>query len=213
MISKKFRKLTSSNYDEKTKKLQNTSLNSSRRKSNILNMPLTSQLNNLIEENDEESSQEVDIKNISFELSKVDEMNDLLDNFSNKSDEKVDIVYESTTNEQSIELIEDFLKQKTIKIIEEKKGFDPDIKNMSENFYNDLVNNISSDIKNKKIEKKFYDKSPLSKRQSLKSEGNNFKFKNDLIIQNDTIQSYGKFSSFMSKNKSYNFNEEINEDD
>ena len=141
MISKKFRKLTSLNYDKKTKKLQNISLNSSRRKSNILNMPLTSQLNNLIEENDEESSQEVDIKNISFELSKVDEMNDLLDNFSNKSDEKVDIVYESTTNEQSIELIEDFLKQKTIKIIEEKKGFDPDIKNMSENFY--TIYNVS----------------------------------------------------------------------
>ena len=141
MISKKFKKLTSLNYDKKTKKLQNISLNSSRRKSNILNMPLTSQLNNLIEENDEESSQEVDIKNISFELSKVDEMNDLLDNFSNKSDEKVDIVYESTTNEQSIELIEDFLKQKTINIIEEKKGFDPDIKNMSENFY--TIYNVS----------------------------------------------------------------------
>ena len=76
---------------------------------------------------------------------KLKECDDLkeLDNFSNKSDEKLEFEYESTTNEEGLEMIEDFLKESTRQILNNKKGFDEDVKKMSDNFYTDLIKNIS----------------------------------------------------------------------
>ena len=223
---KKFKKLPTSNYD--TKKIQKFSKlpqKSKRRQSIVQNIPLiTNNLKNLLEENEESFQEEnnEDIKNISFELNNIDDMVDLLDNFSNKSDDKAEINYESTTKEEGIELIDEFLQQSTKNFIMQKKGFNNDIKTMSHNFYDDLINDLKNidlinDKNNKINDRKLLKKNLLVKTDSLTSEENNttFKFKNDLIAQSDTAQSYGKVFSFTSKNKSNsnNHNLEDNEDD
>ena len=102
-----------------------------------------SQFYDLLEENEEEMKEEEDIQNISFSLSNCDDMNDLLDNFSNKSDEKVEIEYKSTTNEEGIKLIEDFLTESTKQILNSRKGLDEDVKKMSNEFYSNLLKNIN----------------------------------------------------------------------
>ena len=100
-------------------------------------------LHQLLEEKDDLMQDDEDIQNISFSLSQCDDMNDLLDNFSNKSDEKLEFEYESTTNEEGLEMIEDFLKESTRQILNNKKGFDEDVKKMTNDFYNDLIKNIN----------------------------------------------------------------------
>ena len=45
-------------------------------------------------------------------------------------------------NEEAIELIDDFLKDSTKQMIQSKKGFDKDVKHLSEEFYLNLINNI-----------------------------------------------------------------------
>ena len=215
-----FKKMPTSNYD--SKKIQKFQKLPKRRQSIAQNIPLiTNNLKNLLEENEESLQEEEDIKNISFELNNIDDMVDLLDNFSNKSDEKAEIIYEGTTKEEGIELIDEFLQQSTKNFIEEKKGFNNDIKKMSHNFYDDLINDLKNidlinDKKNKINDRKLLKKNLLVKTDSLTSEENTtFKFKNDLVAQSDTAQSYGKVFSFTSKNKSNsnNNNLEDNEDD
>ena len=147
---KKFKKLQSTNYDDKIKprNFQKVQVKVRRRQSNFDNLQLTvgDKLKELIEENEESFFQDEDINNISFELSNVNDMEDLLDNFSNKSDEKINLEFESTTNEEGIQLIDEFLKESTKQIVNNRKKFDKDVVNMTEEYYNNLVNEINMNI-------------------------------------------------------------------
>ena len=162
----------------------------------------------LEEDNEEEMSEEEDIQNLSFSLSKCDDMNDLLDNFSNKSEEKIEVDYESTTNEEGFGIIEDFLKDSTKQIILNKKGFDEDIKKMSNNFYNDLIKNININLnvqKEKNIKSHYVDNTKntnyITKSESINSEENTLKFKNDNKNNIGQNYAYDKIQSLNSKNK------------
>ena len=73
-------------------------------------------------------------------------MEDLLDNFSNKSDEKINLEFESTTNEEGIQLIDEFLKESTKQIVNNRKKFDKDVVEMTEEYYSNLVNEINMNI-------------------------------------------------------------------
>lgn len=148
---KTFIKLATMNFGEpepQEKKFQRVSLRSKRRQSNfnLISYQMSNKLKELIEKNEEyaeeEEEEEEDIKNISFELLNVNDMTDLLDNFSDKSDEKIELEFQSTTNEEGIELIEDYLKESTKQILENRKGFDKDAKKLSEEFYNDFIKNL-----------------------------------------------------------------------
>lgn len=148
---KTFKKLATMNFGEpepQEKKFQRVSLRSKRRQSNfnLISYQMSNKLKELIEKNEEyaeeEEEEEEDIKNISFELLNVNDMADLLDNFSDKSDEKIELEFQSTTNEEGIELIEEYLKESTKQILENRKGFDKDAKKLSEEFYNDFVKNL-----------------------------------------------------------------------
>ena len=148
---KTFKKLATMNFGEpepQEKKFQRVSLRSKRRQSNfnLISYQMSNKLKELIEKNEEyaeeEEEEEEDIKNISFELLNVNDMTDLLDNFSDKSDEKIELEFQSTTNEEGIELIEDYLKESTKQILENRKGFDKDAKKLSEEFYNDFIKNL-----------------------------------------------------------------------
>ena len=114
------------------------------------------QLHDLLEENEEEMQEEEDIQNISFSLSNYDDMNDLLYNFSNKSEEKVELEYQNIINEEGLELKENFLKESTQQIWNNKKGFDEDIKKISNEFYSNLIKNINIQKDNKKNIKPHY---------------------------------------------------------
>jgi len=173
----------------------------------VQKIPLMSKKNlslqELLEEK-EEDHQEEDIQNISFSLSNCDDMKDFLDNFSNKSDEKVELQYENTTNEEGLAIIEDYLKESTKQILKSRKGVDDDIKKTTSDFYADLTKNI----KVPKTKKIFYlDKTKntnyITKSESITSDEPT-KFKNDLIGQADTGQSlrFNKKNSLNSKNKS-----------
>lgn len=148
---KTFKKLATMNFGEpepQEKKFQRVSLRSKRRQSNfnLISYQMSNKLKELIEKNEEyaeeEEEEEEDIKNISFELLNVNDMADLLDNFSDKSDEKIELEFQSTTNEEGIELIEEYLKESTKQILEGRKGFDKEAKKLSEEFYNDFVKNL-----------------------------------------------------------------------
>lgn len=186
-----------------------------RKPSTLQNRNVTNKLHNLLDENEEEIIEEEDIHNISFSLSENEDMNDFLDNFSNKSDEKVQLEFESTTNGEGLELIEDFLRETTKQILNNKKGFDEDIKKMSSEFYADLVKSIvpQNDINYNKVKSNYLDKTKntnyKNQSESMISDEATHKFKNDLIGQNyDKRQSeelghnYSKAYSINSKNKS-----------
>ena len=231
---KRFKKLQSTNFDDKIKpkNFQKLQVKARRRQSNLDNLQfvMNDKLKELIEENEESFFQDEDINNISFELSNVNDMDDLLDNFSNKSDEKINLEFESTTNEEGIQLIDDFLKESTKQIIDNRQKFDKDVVKMSEEYYSNLVNNLNNIIPNnttKQVNKNFdrmdsvnsnsiniiteknliIKKNYLDKRgsnilsESMASE-DNLKLKKDLIGQTDNItQSNGKFYLFGNKNK------------
>ena len=231
---KRFKKLQSTNFDDKIKpkNFQKLQVKARRRQSNLDNLQfvMNDKLKELIEENEESFFQDEDINNISFELSNVNDMDDLLDNFSNKSDEKINLEFESTTNEEGIQLIDDFLKESTKQIIDNRQKFDKDVVKMSEEYYSNLVNNLNNIIPNnttKQVNKNFdrmdsvnsnsiniiteknliIKKNYLDKRgsnilsESMASE-DNLKLKKDLIGQTDNItQSNGKFYLFGTKNK------------
>ena len=172
-----------------------------RKPSSFQNKNLTNKLHYLLDENEDEILDEEDIHNISFSLSENEDMNDMLDNFSNKSDEKVELEFESTTNEEGLELIEDFLRETTKQILNNKKGFDDDIKKMSSKFYSNLVKNIApqKDIEYNKAKHNNLDKTKITnyKNQSESMISvETHKFKKDEFGQN-----YSKYSN-NSKNKS-----------
>ena len=184
-----------------------------RKSSKIQGKKMTNRLFDLAEKSEEEISEEEDIQNISFSLSNCDDMNDFLDNFSNKSEEKIEMEYESTTNEEGFEIIEEFIRENTKQILNSKKGFDEDVKKMTSEFYSDLVKNlnITKDIKKRPH---YLDKTKnsnyMTKSESITSDEQHPNFKNDLVGQtlekrpSDTGQSYGfgKIFSITSKNKS-----------
>ena len=231
-FKKTFKKLPTTNYDEKEEKIfQKLSLKNKRRQSNINNIPhlMSNKLKELLEKNNEESlneEEEEDIQNISFELSNVNDMDELLDNFSDKSDEKIDLEFQSTTPEEAIELIDDYLQESTKQILEGQKGFDKDAVKLTKDFYNNLVNKIitnetpktgnifrmtskdelisNNEEKYFNIKRKSYMESKDSNMfsESGTSEENTPLFKNNLLAVNDTIQNSGKGFSFASKLKS-----------
>jgi hypothetical protein len=225
-LLKKFKKLQSTNYDDKIKprNFQKVQVKVRRRQSNFDNLQLTmnNKLKELIEENEESFFQDEDINNISFELSNVNDMEDLLDNFSNKSDEKINLEFESTTNEEGIQLIDEFLKESTKQIIDKRKKFDKDVVKMTEEYYSNLVNELKDIIpknttKNKNIERMdSINSNSMIKKNYLDNRGSNYlsesmtsedylKLKKELIGQNDNTtnaQNNGKFYSFWNKKKS-----------
>jgi len=231
---KRFKKLQSTNFDDKIKprNFQKLQVKARRRQSNLDNLQfvMNDKLKELIEENEESFFQDEDINNISFELSNVNDMDDLLDNFSNKSDEKINLEFESTTNEEGIQLIDDFLKESAKQIIDNRQKFDKDVVKMSEEYYSNLVNNLNKIIPNnttKQVNKNFdrmdsvnsnsiniiTEKNLIIKKNYLDKRGSNIlsesmaseenlKLKKELIGQTDNItQSNGKFYLFGNKNK------------
>ena len=179
---------------------------------------LKSSLNDLVEVNEDENNEEEEVQNISFSLSNCDDMNELLDNFSVKSEEKFDLEYVSTTNEEGIELISDFLRENTKQILNSRKGFDEEIKKISNDFYTDLITNIN--IKDTKKRPVYLDKTKNTnyntKSESITSD-EQIKFRNDLIghtfENNKNDNGYGKITSLKSKNSSSNFIEEDDDED
>ena len=168
---------------------------------------IKSQLNDLIEVNEDETPEEEDIQNLSFSLSNCEDMNDFLENFSNKSnksEEKIELEYESTTNEEGLELIEDFLRESTKQILNSKKGFDDEIKKMSSDFYTDLIQNVNipKDIKKKVYLDKTKNTNYMTKSESITSDDQT-KFKNDLLAkenkENDFHYGFGKVPTLKSK--------------
>ena len=168
---------------------------------------MKSQLNDLIEVNEDETPEEEDIQNLSFSLSNCEDMNDLLEHFSNKSnksEDKIELEYESTTNEEGLELIEDYLRESTKQILNSKKGFDDEIKKMSSDFYTDLIQNINipKDIKKKIYLDKTKNTNYMTKSESITSDDQT-KFKNDLLAkenkENDFHYGFGKVSTLKSK--------------
>ena len=151
---KTFKKLVTMNFAEeepKEKRFQRASLRSKRRQSNfnLISYQMSNKLKELIEKNEEsdeeEEEEEDDIKNISFELLNINDMNDLLDNFSDKSDEKIELEFQDTTNEEGIELIDEYLKESTKQFLENRRGFDKEAKKLGEEFYTDFIENLNID--------------------------------------------------------------------
>ena len=170
------------NIKKKTKSQQ-----IARVQSKIALKKIKTQLNDLIEVNEDEVPEDEDIQNISFSLSNCDDMNDLLENFTLKSEEKIELEYENTTNQEGLAIIEDFLRDSTKQILNSKKGFDEDIKKSSSEFYNDLIQNLNLPKDVKKNSKFHYlDKTKntnyMTKSESITSDDQT-KFKNDLIGQ------------------------------
>ena len=170
------------NIKKKTKSQQ-----IARVQSKIALKKIKTQLNDLIEVNEDEVPEDEDIQNISFSLSNCDDMNDLLENFTLKSEEKIELEYENTTNQEGLAIIEDFLRDSTKQILNSKKGFDEDIKKTSSEFYNDLIQNLNLPKDVKKNSKFHYlDKTKntnyMTKSESITSDDQT-KFKNDLIGQ------------------------------
>ena len=223
---KRFKKLQSSNYDDKIKPrtFQKLQVKARRTESNFDNIQsnLNNKLKDLIEENEESFFQDEDINNISFELSNINDMDDLLDNFSNKSDEKIDLEFESTTNEEGMQLIDEFLKESTKQIIDKRKKFDKDVVKMTEEYYSNLVNELKDIIPKNTIKNKNFERmdsvnsNSMIKKNYLDNRGSNYlsesmtsedylKLKKELIGQNDNTtnaQNNGKFYSFWNKKKS-----------
>ena len=186
---KTFKKLATANFDEKfqKKKFLNTPIKGKRRQSNLDSSYYKNYgLNELQEQNEEflEEEEEEDIQDISFELSNVNDMGDLLDNFSNKSDDKIELEFESTKKEEGIELIEEYLKESTKQIFENKKGLDKDAVNISKEFYSNLVNNLSVNDLNKNIN--------LQRYSTNKDEMNSI---NDIINNNSNNNNYNNYNS------------------
>lgn len=189
---KRFKKLQSTNFDDKIKprNFQKLQVKARRRQSNLDNLQFTmnDKLKELIEENEESFFQDEDINNISFELSNVNDMDDLLDNFSNKSDEKINLEFESTTNEEGIQLIDDFLKESAKQIIDNRQKFDKDVVKMSEEYYSNLVNNLNKIIPNnttKQVNKNF------DRMDSVNSNSINIITEKNLIIKKNYLDKRG----------------------
>ena len=175
------------------------------------NLKIKGQLQDLVEEKEEEISGEEDKQNISFSLSNCNDMDDLLENFSQKSDEKIELEFENTTNEEGLLLINDFLKESTKQLLNSKKGFDEDVKKMSTEFYGDLIKDFNNQRYLKKNNKPHYlDKTKntnyMTKSESINSEEVT-KFKNDLIGQTfenkDGENGFGKINTLKSKGSTF----------
>ena len=111
-------------------------------------------LQDLIEEKEEDLyEEEGDIQNVSFNLSNCEDMEEFFDNLSNKSDDKVDLEFESTTNEEAVEVIKECIDEETKQLVFKKVGFDENVKKMSSDFYNSIVNNIKRKKSPAKIRK------------------------------------------------------------
>ena len=175
------------------------------------NLKIKGQLQDLVEEKDEELSGEEEKQNISFSLSNCNDMDEFLENFSQKSDEKIELEFENTTNEEGLLLINDFLKESTKQLLNCKKGFDEDVKKMSTEFYGDLIKDFNNQRYLKKNNKPHYlDKTKntnyMTKSESINSEEVT-KFKNDLIGQTfenkDGENGFGKINTLKSKGSTF----------
>ena len=118
-------------------------------------------------------------------------MDDLLENFLDSSGEKINLEFESTTNEEGIELIDEYLKDTLKQMIEDnKKGFDKDCVKMSKDLYSNIISNLNFN---------------LNFNESLKN-SNFFNLrtasKEDLISNNDTFN-INEDKKFTNKRKSY----------
>ena len=234
---KSFKKLATMNFDSKEepkeKTFQRLSLKSKRHQSNYnnINYKTSNKLKELLEQKEEsEEEEEEDIKKIPFELSNLNDMYDLLDNFSDKSDEKIELEFESTTPEEAIELMDKYFQESTKQIMDNVKLFDKEAVELSKEFYNNFINNLSINdlLKNSNIienkntikddtnsnydnmnfnfesnKRKSYMESKGSNMisESITSEDNTPKIKNFFLGQSGTSQNYGKYFSLNNKNK------------
>ena len=147
------------------------------------------------------------LSRLSFSISKSSDMDGLLDNFSNKSDEVPEIEYKKITYEESVELMRKFNKNSFKALKNTRKGFDEEVKLLTEDFYNDLI--VSHDPNKKKPIKKSIS---YIKVETLSGQAERMrKFKHDLSIklknrfrnvrQSNESDSIGKKSTMKSKNK------------
>ena len=149
------------------------------------------------------------LSKISFSISKSSDLDELIDNFSNKSDEKVEIEYKKTSYDESIEIMRKYNKENFKALKNTKKGFDEEIKLLTEDFYNDLI--LSRDPNKKQDIKKSIS---YTKVETLSSQAERMRvFKHDLSIklrnksrrqvnrQSNESDSIGKKSTMKSKNR------------
>ena len=150
------------------------------------------------------------LSKLSFSISKSSDLDELIDNFSNKSDEKVEIEYKKTSYDESIEIMRKYNKENFKALKNTKKGFDEEVKLLTEDFYNELI--MSRDPNKKPYIKKsisYIKVDTMSQAERMR------KFKHDLTIklknrfrnarqinkQNNENDSIGKKSSMKSKSK------------
>ena len=82
------------------------------------------------------------LSDASFSLSKPSDIDDLYDNLSKESNEKLDFVYESTLQTAEADLNQEIDLQFE-NIAKKEPGFDNNIKLISSNFYKGLVDKIT----------------------------------------------------------------------
>lgn len=93
--------------------------------------------------------EEENTSDISFSISGNSDINDLCDKMSNISNDKFDFVYEGNTKDIAKEL-NDYIDESLKKFIKDKKGFEDDIKVMSQTLYKELCG-IAPDVKNNRV--------------------------------------------------------------
>lgn len=144
---------------------------------------------------------------ISFSISNTSDINELYEKMSNKSNEKIDLVYEGNAEEVDKQL-NDFVDENFHQFVKDNKGFDPEVKNLSLAFYQDLSGAVVPDLKprenstqnDKSKTTNLFTKGPADFTQDEQA----IKLKNDLsgvpiMIQGDITQNTGYGKSFAGK--------------
>lgn len=92
----------------------------------------------MVIEEEEGTKEEKNSKCVSFSLSSSSDLNNLLDNLSDKPDERPEIEYESFTKNEEMDLINNFILDTCNDIQNSRKGFDTEIQKMSSELYKEL---------------------------------------------------------------------------
>lgn len=155
------------------------------------------------------TKREEDFSDISFSISNTSDINELYEKMSNKSNDKFDIVYEGNAEEVDKQLNE-FVETTFLTFNKERKGFEPEVKALTQDFYQDLCGSIVPDMKpnrnmnttndNKSKTTNLFTKAPQN--SNISQDEQAVKLRNDLsgvpiMIQGDitTTTGYGKFGN------------------
>lgn len=108
---------------------------------NVINS-ISSKKNSLIDNTISKKEEMENISEASFSFSKPSDIDDLYDNLSNKSNDEINFVYESTLQTSEADLNKEIdLQFETM--AQKEPGFDKNIKLISSNYYKSLVESIT----------------------------------------------------------------------